>query len=416
MSAILDDGRGARGTSSRRGRLTWLLMGLFALLVFDLTANPVLAVAVGCIKFGWDELATARWLWLRDPIRVRGRVSSFYYAAWALWRVAGVALALMLLVGWASEPILALLRAQGRKVPGVATEIVAAGLVTLAGLRWLTIRPRRSSAVSTAWRSRRQGLGSARARWARHVGASWPPSLFDSRAGTDSMPLGLPDGRPDDRRPRPHRRHPGRARDDARGGWSPFGKCWRPEAPGISCHVGVGVPSSSCTSVAAALILALGRPCSGESGPSRPENAGPSTGSPMGRPRRPPTLNLVCGAQPAMDKGRPGWTSTTPTSSAPTARSAGGSRPTSRAPEQLEMARRVASGDRGEAPPCSSRPARASGRASRISYQKKHDRGGGRVGKKDVDSTHTIILQECPPEGTCRSSAPSCRRSSPRRW
>jgi hypothetical protein len=172
------DGPTSRGLASerppaRRVRGAWLAVGFLALVVFDLTANPVLGVAVGCLKFGWDELATARWLWARDPIRARGRVVALHQAAWALGRVTLVAIALMLFVSWASQPILALMRMRGRNVPNVADEFVAAGLVALGfSLATATVA---TIAVAAAWWSRVRVWVGPEAKVARKLDR-WPPS------------------------------------------------------------------------------------------------------------------------------------------------------------------------------------------------------------------------------------------------
>ena len=173
MSTTLDE-----APVARRGGAAWLVLGLVALVVFDLTANPALAVAIGCLKFGWDELATARWLWARDPVRARGRVVSLYYAAWALWRVTGVALGLILLITWASQPILDLMRARGRKVPGVVTELVAAGFVMLFG----TIATALTSilAIVSALRCRVRVWVGPEAKIARRL-RRWPPESIPGR-------------------------------------------------------------------------------------------------------------------------------------------------------------------------------------------------------------------------------------------
>ena len=86
------DGRGAE---RRVNRLTWLVVAALAFLAFELTANPALALALGCLKFGWNDFRTAHRLRRIDPDRQRGRVCARFYRAWGLWKISIVATVLM---------------------------------------------------------------------------------------------------------------------------------------------------------------------------------------------------------------------------------------------------------------------------------------------------------------------------------
>jgi hypothetical protein len=52
--------------------LTWSVLSLLALLVFELTAQPTLSAVVMCSKLGWENLLTGLWLRRVDPNRGRG--------------------------------------------------------------------------------------------------------------------------------------------------------------------------------------------------------------------------------------------------------------------------------------------------------------------------------------------------------
>jgi hypothetical protein len=52
-----------------------------------------------CIKFGWQDFKTARWLRRRDPDRQRGRTCAWVYLANGLYKVAGAGLLLLLEFG-----------------------------------------------------------------------------------------------------------------------------------------------------------------------------------------------------------------------------------------------------------------------------------------------------------------------------
>src|SRR5215469_8220575 len=88
-----------RASGRRRGsRSLWLLLLMAAWLIYELTARPALAIVVCCLKFGWEEFRTA--LWLRRSDRQRGRAWACYflYLGFGLWRVAGIACGLMLMM------------------------------------------------------------------------------------------------------------------------------------------------------------------------------------------------------------------------------------------------------------------------------------------------------------------------------
>jgi hypothetical protein len=170
---------------SRRGnRLAWFLVGVLSLVVFELTADPALAVVVGCLKFGWDELATARWLRRTDPDRIRGRVTARFYAAWSLWRITGIAIVLMLVAAFALGPILEMRRARGAIVPDVPPEFVTAALVAFFGLAATCLTS--ALAVSSARWNRIKVWVGPEAKLARRSGI-WPPGSVAGKTGETNL-------------------------------------------------------------------------------------------------------------------------------------------------------------------------------------------------------------------------------------
>jgi hypothetical protein len=158
---------------ARHRHPAWLVPGLLALIVFELTTDPALTVAVGCLKFGWDALATARWLKRTDPDRARGRICARFYAAWALWRVSLVAVAMMFVL------VILLSIVEGKRPPNAGPVppppgFMGACLTAMSGFllsAWMS-----NLAVVTAWRRGVRvwvGPEAGRAR----KGALWPPSL-----------------------------------------------------------------------------------------------------------------------------------------------------------------------------------------------------------------------------------------------
>jgi hypothetical protein len=76
-----------------RWRLPFTWLGLLALawLLFELTHNLALGAIAVCLKFGWEDFSTARWLWRNDPDRWRRRGTFWLYLSWGLWKTAIVA-------------------------------------------------------------------------------------------------------------------------------------------------------------------------------------------------------------------------------------------------------------------------------------------------------------------------------------
>ena len=81
--------------SRRRNRRLWFWFVVIAFVIFEATANPSLAVAFGCIKFGWHDFLRALQLKRDDPSRVRGKVCARFSTAWGLTKISLVATVLM---------------------------------------------------------------------------------------------------------------------------------------------------------------------------------------------------------------------------------------------------------------------------------------------------------------------------------
>jgi hypothetical protein len=166
MSDAHDDPTSAEWSGQPRWSkvLGWLPIIALATLLYELTANPTLGVAVGCVKFGADDSRIACWLRRTDPDRGRGRACSWFFVTRAIIRVGFVAWAVIMMlffVGWATD-----IRGQ------IEHQLIGALLVIIscfmaAGLAsWLAI-------ASSLRRGVRVWMD-ATARAAREVGA-WPP-------------------------------------------------------------------------------------------------------------------------------------------------------------------------------------------------------------------------------------------------
>jgi uncharacterized integral membrane protein len=93
----LDEGPVEVERANRRWGL--LVAGAIGFLLFGLTADPSLVVAVFWAKAGWDELRTARYLQRSDPNPVRGRVCARFYVASRFWKITMVAFCVFLFLG-----------------------------------------------------------------------------------------------------------------------------------------------------------------------------------------------------------------------------------------------------------------------------------------------------------------------------
>jgi hypothetical protein len=156
----------------RRWRLPFTWLGLLAicLIVYELTHQPALGAVAVCLKFGWEDFVTARWLYYTDPDRRRGRACSWLYFAWGLWKTALVALVMSIAFAavapnrppppGGADPLLAF-------VGTFMTTMIGFGLSTFAT----------NCAVLLAWRGRyRLWLDRAVHRARREK--CWPPSPF----------------------------------------------------------------------------------------------------------------------------------------------------------------------------------------------------------------------------------------------
>lgn len=72
-------------------------------LLFELTANATLSVMVACLKFGWEDFRTARWLRRADPDLPRATACSWFYVASGVWKTAVMPILLIMILSvlWA---------------------------------------------------------------------------------------------------------------------------------------------------------------------------------------------------------------------------------------------------------------------------------------------------------------------------
>ena len=109
-------------------RLFWqslpLVLGLFA---FELTANSMLAIALACLKCGWEEFLSAVWLLRWDPKRTRAIACACFYAALGFIKACVTGLAMVVVLALLSQAL------QGGRVAGPLFHQFAAAFLTIAG-------------------------------------------------------------------------------------------------------------------------------------------------------------------------------------------------------------------------------------------------------------------------------------------
>ena len=134
------------GTGPWHPAITWSGFAVVALLVFELTRQPALGVATLCLKFGWQDFKTARWLRRFDPCQARGLACWWMYTGWGLLKVVLAAEAMTVLIGtmmilWitlAGKPVLAN-EIELAAVGACATLVVGIGLCFMTTLATVVV-------------------------------------------------------------------------------------------------------------------------------------------------------------------------------------------------------------------------------------------------------------------------------------
>src|SRR5262245_64866971 len=81
-----------------RGPVIWGLVISIAIVAYELTAQPALAVVTVSLKMGWGRFSTAAWLLRRDPNRRRGHACFWFYVGSGFWLTAVTGFVLFLLI------------------------------------------------------------------------------------------------------------------------------------------------------------------------------------------------------------------------------------------------------------------------------------------------------------------------------
>lgn len=165
------------GTPPRRwlSPLVWTVLVVGGWLIYEATAQPALAVAAVCLKFGWNDLRTGIWLARRDPDRRRGPACFWLFLGMGLWKSGLTAVfflfALPMAIEWPA-------RRQAQVPQGRPFEaFLAASLVGIASFS-LSCLPG-AVAFYLGWRGRLKLWAEPNVHQARRRNL-WPPTLVTS--------------------------------------------------------------------------------------------------------------------------------------------------------------------------------------------------------------------------------------------
>lgn len=77
--------------------LTLPVLFVIGWIIYEVTHQPAIAAMAMCLKFGWEDFRTAKWLLFTDPESGRGRACCWLYVASGLWQVAVIGVAMVML-------------------------------------------------------------------------------------------------------------------------------------------------------------------------------------------------------------------------------------------------------------------------------------------------------------------------------
>ena len=132
--------------SKGRDRWLWLVFGALAIFAFEVTSDPALAVAVGCLKLLVNEYRDARRERRAQDDPVVGLVQGRFRMVWGVWKVSGWALFVMFAVLCLHQAI----RDFEGKPPAddVPREFVSASLIAIGGACLASLLTVRAAAMA----------------------------------------------------------------------------------------------------------------------------------------------------------------------------------------------------------------------------------------------------------------------------
>jgi hypothetical protein len=175
--------------------LSWTALVAVGLIVYELTTQPALGAMMLCLKAGWRDVRTARWLRRTDPNRGRGRACFWLYVASGLWKTAVTGVAVFFAVSFLSGLWLTL-QVRNRRggvnqpAPLLPPEVLVTGLlVALVGFGLSALATFAALAIARRNRVRLWLNGAVHQARAEKL---WPPLLGDgNRIGRLLLTAGL---------------------------------------------------------------------------------------------------------------------------------------------------------------------------------------------------------------------------------
>jgi hypothetical protein len=145
---------GGEETPARRwrGAFTWIGLITAAGILYEVTYQPAPGVAALCLKFGWEDFKTARWLWRFDPWKARGLACWWTYISLGLVKAVGVAGGMNLMIAVVAVTKV-LLAKQGLDTDWIVQAAIGGVLTMFAGFGLCLL-----TALWTLGLARRHGL------------------------------------------------------------------------------------------------------------------------------------------------------------------------------------------------------------------------------------------------------------------
>src|SRR5438552_14652063 len=124
MESGTHEANGRRSVRRWHGAFTWTGLLVVGWALYELTTQPALGAVAVCLKFGWEDFRTARWLGRRDPDRRRGRAHFWLYAGNGLLKAAGVASVMTFAMVTVAMGVDARKRGQAGRLPQRAEQVL----------------------------------------------------------------------------------------------------------------------------------------------------------------------------------------------------------------------------------------------------------------------------------------------------
>jgi len=156
-------------SSRQHSILTLPLLFAVGWIIYEVTHQPTIAAMAMCLKFGWEDFRTARWLYRTDPDPGRGRACCWLYLASGLWQTAVIGVAMVIITVVLEEIVQ--FNQQGGNVD-IYKLLAGAGFSIMFGFMFSTLAT--YIFLISCWRNRVRPWLNGAVHIARRKG-EWPP-------------------------------------------------------------------------------------------------------------------------------------------------------------------------------------------------------------------------------------------------